>query len=122
MKQQHQTRISIGWLVASAIVLVSAGVYAEDTGNVRSGGGSVNEVYGRASGAIPGANPVHSISSNVNVSEVSGRGSGIKQLGIGPTVATGKAGVNEVLGRSSGAPTFAAAKARSGSQTAALHR
>ena len=70
MKQQREPRISIGWLVATAIVLASAGVSAEDMGNVRSGGGSVNEVYGRASAAIPGANPVRSISSRVNVSEV----------------------------------------------------
>ena len=122
MKQQRQPRISIGWLVASAIVLASAGVSAEDMGNVRSGGGSVNEVYGRASAAISGANPVRSISSKVNVSEVSGRGSGIKPHGIGPTVATGKADVNEVLGRSSGGPTFAAAKSPGDNQTAALRR
>lgn len=96
MKQQRQPRISIGWLVASAIVLASAGVSAEDTGIVKSGGGSVNEVYGRASAAIPGANPVRSISSKVNVSEV--------------------------LGRSSGGPTFAAGKSPSDNQTAALQR
>ena len=68
MNQQRQPRISIGWLVATAIVLASAGVSAESMGNVQSGGGSVNEVYGRASAAIPGANPVRSISSKVNVS------------------------------------------------------
>ncbi len=96
MKQQRQPRISIGWLVASAIVLASAGVSAEDTGIVQSGGGSVNEVYGRASAAIPGANPVRSISSKVNV--------------------------GEVLGRSSGGPTFAAAKSPGDNQTAALQR
>ena len=122
MKQQRQPRISIGWLVASAIVLASAGVSAEDMGNVQSGRSSVNEVYGRASAAISGANPVRSISSKVNVSEVSGRGSGIKPHGIGPTVATGKADVNDVLGRSSGGPTFAAAKSPGDNQTAALHR
>jgi hypothetical protein len=82
----------------------------------------VNEVYGRASATIPGASPVRSISSRVNVSEVFGRGSGIKPDGIGAIVATGKAGVNDVLGRSSGGPTFAAAKSRSDNQTAALHR
>ena len=122
MSNQSQPRISIGWLVATAIVLASAGVSAEDMGNVRSGGGSVNEVYGRASGTIPGANPVRSISSKVNVSEVFGRGSGIKPGGIGTTVATGKAGVNDVFGRSSGGPTLAAAKSRGENQTAALHR
>jgi len=122
MKQQREPRISIGWLVATAIVLASAGVSAEDMGNVRSGGGSVNEVYGRASAAIPGANPVRSISSRVNVSEVFGRGSGVKPDGIGATVATGKAGVNDVLGRASGGPTIAAAKAPSDNQTAALQR
>jgi len=122
MKQQRQPRISMGWLVASAIALASAGSFAEGIGNVQSGGGSVNEVYGRASATIPGANPVRSISSKVNVSEVSGRGSGIRPHGIGAPVATGKAGVNEVLGRSSGGPTFAAAKSQSENQTAALHR
>jgi hypothetical protein len=122
MKQQFQPRISIRWLVATAIVLASAGSFAEDMGNVQSGGGSVNEVYGRASATIPGANPVRSISSKVNVSEVFGRGSGIKPDGIGAIVATGKAGVNDVLGRSSGGPTFAASKSRSDSQTAALQR
>ena len=122
MKLQSQSRISIGWLVASAIVLASAGVSAEDMGNVRSGGGSVNEVYGRASATISGANPVRSISSGVNVSEVFGRGSGIKADGIGTAVATGKAGVNDVLGRASGGPTIAAAKTPSDNQTAALRR
>jgi hypothetical protein len=122
MKQLRQPRISIGWLVASAIVLTSAGSFAEDMGNVQAGGGSVNEVYGRASATIPGANPVRSISSKVSVSEVFGRGSGIKPHGIGATVATGKAGVNDVLGRSSGGPTFAPAKTLGDSQTAALHR
>ena len=122
MKQQRQPRISIGWLVATAIVLASAGSFAEDMGNVQSGGSSVNEVYGRASATIPGANPVRSISSKVNVSEVFGRGSGIKTDGFGATVATGKAGVNDVLGRSSGGPTFATAKSRSDNQTAAMHR
>ncbi len=122
MKQQRQSRISLGWLVATAVVLASAGSFAEDMGNVQSGGAPVNEVYGRASGAIPGANPVRSISSKVNVSEVFGRGSGIKAHGIGTAVATGKAGVNDVLGRASGGPTLAAAKSRSDSQTAALRR
>jgi len=96
MKQQRQPRISIGWLVATAIVLASAGSFAEDMGNVQSGGGSVNEVYGRASATIPGANPVRSISSKVNVSEV--------------------------FGRSSGGPTSAPGKSRSDNQTAALHK
>lgn len=122
MKQQRQPRISIGWLVATAIVLASAGVSAEDKGNVQSGGGSANEIYGRASATIPGANPVRSISSKVNVSEVFGRGSGVKADAIGATVATGKAGVNDVLGRSSGGPTFATAKSPSDNQTAALHK
>jgi len=122
MKQQRQLRISIGWLFATSMVLASAGSFAGDMGNVQSGGRSVNEVYGRASAAISGANPVRSISSKVNVSEVSGRGSGIKPHGIGPTVAIGKADVNDVLGRSSGGPTFAAAKSPGGNQTAALHR
>ena len=121
MKQHRQPRISIEWLVATVIVLASAGSFAEDMGNVRSGGGSVTEVIGRASATIPGANPVHSISSRVNVSEVFGRGSGIKPDGIGATIATGKAGVNDVLGRASGGPTLAAAKSRN-DQTAALGR
>jgi hypothetical protein len=56
----------------------------------------VNEVYGRASATIPGANPVRSISSKVNVSDV--------------------------FGRSSGGLTSAAAKSRSDNQTAALQR
>jgi hypothetical protein len=76
MKQQRQPRISMGWLVVSAIALASAGSFAEDTGIVQSGGGSVNEVYGRASAPIPGANPVRSISSKVDVSKVLGRSSG----------------------------------------------
>ena len=122
MNQQRQPRISIGWLVATAIVLASAGVSAEDMGNVQSGGGSVNEVYGRASAAIRGANPVRSISSKVSVSQVFGRGSGINSDGIGTKVATGKADVNDVLGRSSGGPTLAAAKSQGGNQTAALQR
>ena len=96
MKQQRQPRISIGWLVATAIALASAGSFAEDTGNVQTGGGSVNEIYGRASATITGANPVRSISSKVNVSAV--------------------------FGRSSGGLTTAAAKSRSDNQTAALHR
>jgi hypothetical protein len=122
MKQQRVVHISIGWLFATSMVLASAGSFAGDMGNVQSGGRSVNEVYGRASATIPGANPVRSISSNLSVSEVSGRGSGIKSHGIGPTVATGKADVNDVLGRSSGGPTFAAAKSPGDNQTAALHR
>ena len=122
MKQHLQTRISIGWLVASAIALASAGSLAEGTGNVQSGGRTVNEVYGRASATIPGANPVRSISSKVNVSDVFGRGSGIKPDGIGAKVATGRAGVNDVLGRASGGPAVAAAKSPSDNQTAALHR
>lgn len=122
MKQQRQPRISIGWLFTTAIVLASAGSFAEDMRNVQGGGGSVNEVYGRASATIPGANPVRSISSKVNVSEVFGRGSGIKPGRIGATVATGKAEVNDVLGRSSGGPAFAAAKSRNDTQTAALRR
>ena len=122
MKQQRQPRISIGWLVATAIVLASADVSAEDMGNVQSGGGSVNEVFGRASAAIPGTNPVRSISSKVNVSQVFGRGSGINPDGIGTKVATGKADVNDVLGRSSGGPTLATAKSQGENQTAALHR
>ena len=122
MKQHFQTRITIGWLVASAIALASAGSLAEGTGNVQSGGRTVNEVYGRASATIPGANPVRSISSKVNVSEVFGRGSGIKPDGIGAKVATGRAGVNDVLGRASGGPAVAAAKSPSDNQTAALHR
>jgi len=94
MKQQRQRRISIGWLVATAIALASGGSVAEDI--VQSGGGLVNEVYGRASTTIPGANPVRSISSKVNVSAV--------------------------FGRSSGDLTSAAGKSRSDNQTAALHR
>jgi len=122
MKQQRVVRISIGWLFATSMVLASAGIFAGDKGNVQSGGRSVNEVYGRASATIPGANPVRSNSSKLSVSEVSGRGSGIKSHGIGPTVATGKADVNDVLGRSSGGPTFAATKSPGDNQTAALHR
>ena len=122
MNQQRQPRISIEWLVATAIVLASASSFADDTGNVQSGGGSVNEIYGRASAAIPGANPVRSISSKVNVSQVFGRGSGIKPDGIGTKVATGKSDVNDVLGRSSGGPTLAAAKSPSDNRTVALHR
>ena len=122
MKQLRKPRISIGSLVATAIVLASAGSFAEDTSYVQSGGRSVNEVFGRASATIPGANPVRSISSKVNVSEVFGRASGIKPDGIGATVATGKAGVNDVLGRSSGGPALAAAKSPSDNRTAALHR
>jgi hypothetical protein len=121
MKQLRKPRISIGSLVATAIVLASAGSFAEDISYVQSGGRSVNEVFGRASATIPGANPVRSMSSKVNVSEVFGRGSGIKPDGIGATVATGKAGVN-VLGRSSGGPALAAAKSPSDNRTAALHR
>jgi len=122
MKQQRIVRISIGWLFATSMVLASASSFAGDMGNVQSGGRSVNEVYGRASATITGANPVRSISSKVSVSEVFGRGSGIKTDGIGTTVATGKADVNDVLGRSSGGPTFAAAKSPGDNQTAALHR
>ncbi len=122
MKQQRQPRISIKWLVATAIVLASAGSFAEDMRNVQSGGGSVNEIYGRASATIPGANPVRSISSKVNVSQVFGRGSTINPDGIGAKVATGKADVNDVLGRSSGGPTLAAAKSQGENQTAALQR
>ena len=122
MKQQRQPRISIGWLFATSMVLASAGSFAGDTGNVQSGGRSVNEVYGRASPTFFGTNPVRSISSRVSVSEVFGRGSGIKSDGIGLTVATGKADVNDVLGRSSGGPTFAGAKSPSDIQTAARHR
>jgi len=96
MKQQRQPRISIGWLLATSMILASAASLAEDQANVQSGGGSVNEVFGRASGTISGANPVRSISSKVNV--------------------------NEVLGRSSGGGTIAAAKSRSNDQTAALQR
>ena len=95
MKQQRQPRISIGWLAATTIVLASTGSFAEE-GNVQSGGGSVNQIYGRASAPVPGANPVRSISSKVNVSDV--------------------------FGRSSGGLTSAAAKPRSDNQTAALHR
>jgi len=122
MKQQRQPRISIGWLLATSMMLASAGSFAEAQGNVRSGGGTVNEVFGRASGTIPGANPVRSVSSKANVSEVFGRGSGIKAGEMGATVATGKADVSEVLGRSSGGATIAAAKSRSHDQTAALKR
>jgi len=122
MKQQRVVHISIGWLFATSMVLASAGSFAGDMGNVQSGGRSVNEVYGRASATISGANPVRSISSRVSVSEVFGRGSDIKSDGIGAIVATGKADVNDVLGRSSGGPTFAAAKSPGDNQTAALHR
>ncbi len=94
MKQQRQPRMSIGWLVATAIVLASASSFAED--NVQSGGGFVSEIYGRASTPIPGTNPVRSISSKVNVSNV--------------------------FGRSSGGLASAAGKWRSDNQTAALHR
>ena len=122
MKQQRQPRISIGWLLDTSMLLASAGGLAEAQGNVRSGGGSVNEVFGRASGAIPGANPVRSVSSKVDVSQVFGRGSGIKAGEIGATVATGKPSVDQVFGRSSGGATIAAAKSRSHDQTAALKR
>jgi hypothetical protein len=37
MKQQRQPRISIGWLVATAIVLGSTGSFAEAMGNVQAG-------------------------------------------------------------------------------------
>ena len=122
MKQQRQPRISIGWLVATAIVLASAGVSAENMGNVQSGGGSVNEIYGRASAAISGANPVRSISSKVNVSQVFGRGSAIQPDGSGAKVATGNSDVNDILGRASGGPTLAAAKSHRENQSVALHR
>ena len=122
MKQQRQPRISIGWLFATSMVLAATGSFAGDTGIVQSGGRSVNEVFGRASATISGANPVRSISSQVNVSEVSGRGSGIKLHGTGPAVVAGKADVNDVLGRSSGGPTIAAAKSAGSNQTAALQR
>ncbi|HKQ24248.1 MAG TPA: hypothetical protein VJT81_07410 [Burkholderiales bacterium] len=120
MKQQIQTRTSVGWLIATAIALASAGVSAES--NVQSGGRSVNEVYGRASVTILGTNAVRSISSRVNVSQVFGRSSTIDTGGMGTKVATGKADVNDVIGRSSDGATLAAAKSQGENQTAALHR
>jgi len=122
MKHQRQPRGSLGWLVATAVVLVSAGSFAEDLRSVQSGGRSVNEVYGRASATISGASPVRSISSKVSVSEVFGRGSGIWTEGAGAIVTAGKPGVNDVLGRASGGPVIAAAKSLGSTQTAALHR
>jgi hypothetical protein len=75
MKQYRQSHIGIGWLVASAITLASAGVLAADVGNVNSAGRSVNEVHGRASGSLPGAGR-RSVNTTAQpaVSEVYGRG------------------------------------------------
>jgi hypothetical protein len=75
MKQYRQSHIGIGWLVASAIALTSAGAIA-DSGNVNSGGRSVNEVQGRASGSLPGARTRAVNTTGLPaVSEVYGRGS-----------------------------------------------
>ena len=75
MKQYRQSQIGIGWLVASAIALASAGALAADSGNVNSGGRSVNEVLGRASASLPdtGIRAVNT-AALPPVSEVYGRG------------------------------------------------
>lgn len=75
MKQYRQSHTGIGWLVASAIALASAGAFAADSGNVNSGGRSVNEVHGRSSGSLPGT-ASHSVNTAglPAVSEVYGRG------------------------------------------------
>jgi hypothetical protein len=76
MKQYRHTHIGLGWLLASAVALASAGAFAADTGKVGSGGRSVNEVHGRASAASPsvGGRSVSTAESPA-VSEVYGRGS-----------------------------------------------
>lgn len=76
MKQYRQSHIGLGWLLASAVALTSAGAFAADTSKVASGGRSVNEVHGRASAASPSV-AARSVTTAYSpaVSDVYGRGS-----------------------------------------------
>jgi phage terminase large subunit-like protein len=111
MKQYRQSHIRIGWLVASAIALASAGALAADIGNVNSGGRSVNEVLGRASGSLPGIG-VRAVNTTAlpPVSEVYGRGNQMSG-GAGAAIGTGAMDVGD-FGRGSG--TLAAAHGKHG--------
>jgi hypothetical protein len=102
MKQYRQSQIGIGWLVASAIALASAGALAADSGNVNSGGRSVNEVLGRASASLPdtGIRAVNT-AALPPVSEVYGRGNQMSGGG-GAAIGIGAMDVGD-FGRGSGA-------------------
>lgn len=76
MKQQQE--FGTKWIAVAALALASASAFAAGPAIVKSGGGMVNEVQGRAAGASPGAQgkAIH-IAGRTAVSEVSGRGSQI---------------------------------------------
>lgn len=113
MKQYRQSHIGIGWLVASAITLASAGVLAADVGNVNSAGRSVNEVQGRASGSLPGARTRAVNTTGLPaVSEVYGRGNQMSG-GTGAAIGTGAMDVGD-FGRGSG--TLATANGKHGTR------
>lgn len=111
MKQYRQSHIGIGWLVASAIALASAGAFAADSGNVNSSGRSVNEVLGRASGSLPNTG-IRAVNTKglPAVSEVYGRGSQMSG-GAGAAIGIGAMEVGD-FGRGSGA--LAAANGKRG--------
>ena len=113
MKQYRQSHIGIGWLVASAIALASAGALAADIGKVNSGGRSVNEVQGRASGSLPGAGTrAVNTTSLPAVSEVYGRGNQMSG-GSGAAIGIGAMDVGD-FGR--GSSTLATAHGKQGAR------
>ena len=117
MKQVRQSRIGAGWLVASAVILASAGALAAETGKVGSGGRSVNEVQGRssASSTVAGGRSVNTATLPA-VSEVVGRASQMSS-GSGAPIGIGAADVGD-FGRASGA--LATAHGKSGTQDATV--
>lgn len=89
--KQHQSHISISWVIATAFALASAGALAGDAGKVNAGGRSANEVQGRASASPAGArvNAVRA-TGNHSASEVLGRGNQMPKgsdapIGVGDT-------------------------------------
>jgi hypothetical protein len=117
MNQVRHSHIGVGWLVASAIVLVSAGALAAEAGKLGSSGRSVNEVQGRSSesSTVAGGRSVNTATLPA-VSEVVGRASQMSAASGAP-VGIGAADVGD-FGRASG--TLVTAHGKSGTQDASV--
>jgi hypothetical protein len=117
MKTQTQVRISVGHLVASAMLLASATAFGGDVSAVSDGGRSASDDFGRSS-AAPSSNGgiLRSAGDVPGVQNVAGRGS---QIGAKSARVTHNGTEVSHLGRSSG-NIATAGRAGKSTQTAGL--